>query len=269
MSKRLIALGQIFPFSVFRFVVRRLIRWRREKKYRLQRKRLEARYFSVPRPRDVAVGSRSLGDLPIVVINLPERSDRLRQFTDEMGKLGVTNFEVIPGVSGKALYPKLPGDFSGAIGCNLAHSTAVESPDWSKTDVLMVCEDDLEFLVSSSEIESLIANFLARKDLDVLCLAGRVRGPKIPIDDELYVVTGLVGQACYLIKPHMAQPLADLWRSGVASLARKRLSGKNDIIWNSLQTRNAFFGYPTRQIARQRESYSDIQGRVLPVQDST
>ena len=210
-----------------------------------------------------------LSDLPIVVISLPNRRDRLYEFEKEMKRLKASHYRVVPGVAGKELYPSIPGDFSGAIGCNLAHSNAVESNDWSKEQLLMICEDDVEFQVDADVLEALISEFHANPHLDVLCLAGRVRGPRIPISDNLAVVTGVVGQACYVVKPHMVEPLARLWRSGVSDLARLKLKGKNDIIWNKVQRRDAFFAFPHHKIARQRASYSDIQGREMPPQEST
>ena len=210
-----------------------------------------------------------LSGVPIVVISLPDRRDRLDEFEKEMKRLKATHYRVVPGVAGKELYPSIPGDFSGAIGCNLAHSNAIESNDWSNEQLLMICEDDVEFQVDVDVLEGLISEFHANPNLDVLCLAGRVRGPRIPISDNLAVVTGVVGQACYVVKPHMVEPLARLWRSGVADLARLKLKGKNDIIWNKVQRREAFFAFPRQKIARQRASYSDIQGREMPPQEST
>ena len=210
-----------------------------------------------------------MSDIPIVVISLPNRHDRLDGFESEMRRLGVKHHRVVPGVLGNAMYPNLPGDFSGAIGCNLAHSNAIEANNWSHEELLMICEDDVEFQVDAPALEALVSEFIADPQLDVLCLAGRVRGPKIPISEDLFVVTGVVGQACYVVKPHMVAPLAKLWRSGVADLAKLKLRGKNDIIWNKAQKNYAFFAFPRYRVARQRASYSDIQGREMPVQEST
>lgn len=210
-----------------------------------------------------------LSQIPIVVISLPNRRDRLDEFEKEMARLSATHYRVVPGVSGKELYPSIPGDFAGAIGCNLAHSNAIESNDWSNEQLLMICEDDVEFHVDAKVLETLISEFYVNPYLDVFCLAGRVRGPRIPISENLAVVTGVVGQACYVVKPHMVEPLARLWRLGVADLAKLRLRGKNDIIWNAVQKQTAFFAFPRQKIARQRASYSDIQGREMPPQEST
>ena len=264
----LIRMGRTWPLRLLRPSFRSSQKLLRQKKSAWARMRLVKRWKKAGLP----IGESTplpLEDVPVIVINLPSRPDRMKDFSSEMLKINVTNVTVVPGVPGRELYPDIPGDFSGAIGCNLAHSNAVEAIDWSGHSLQMICEDDLEFLVSRSEIDTLLGEFVANEALDVLCLAGRVRGAKIPISENLYLATGIVGQACYVLKPHMAAPLANLWRSGVEDLSRERLRGKNDHIWNTLQAGTSFFAFPRAQIARQRESFSDIQGRNLPPQESS
>lgn len=269
MGRLLISIGSLPIFRLFRPSFRATSKRIRRFMGEREKSRLSLRWNKKPQQTYLQERSLSLENVAIVVINLVTRPDRLEEFKAEMARLEIFDFTVVKGVPGKELYPELPGDFSGAIGCNLAHSDAVEAIDWERHGVLMVCEDDVEFVVSRSELEDTIEEFFRNPYLDVLCIAGRVRGAKVRISERLFVATGIVGQACYLVKPHMASILADLWRSGVTDLSRKKLRGKNDIIWNKLQRAEAFFAFPAQRHARQRSSYSDIQGRVLPVQEST
>lgn len=268
MNRSLQGFGSLPVVRAFRPLYRVLVRWYQNVRGVHEHRRLSARWRLRVSQATTRISSLSLSDVPIVVINLPERSDRLEHFESEMKSLGVSHFRVVPGVSGRDLYPELPGDFSGAIGCNLAHSNAIEANDWAQQELLMICEDDIEFLCSASDIETLISEFQSDPNLDVLCLAGRVRGPRIPISDNLSVASGIVGQACYVVKPKMVEVLAGLWRSGVRDLQQLRLRGKNDIAWLRVQRQEAFFAFPTRRIARQRASFSDIQGRMMPPQES-
>lgn len=268
MSKTLISIGSLPVIRVLRPLYRNLLRALKRMSGLRSLRKLERRWRSREFRPESSLRVVSLSEVPIVVINLPDRQDRLAGFKGEMRRLNVGHFRVVAGVAGKELFPNLPGDYSGAIGCNLAHSNAIEANDWETETLLMVCEDDIEFLVDSNTLEALISEFESNPYLDVLCLAGRVRGPRIPISENLSVVTGVVGQACYVVKPQVVKPLANLWRSGVDDLANLKLRGKNDIIWNTLQREEAFFAFPRGRVARQRASYSDIQGRQMPAQES-
>ena len=269
MLKTLERFGAIPGVRLMRPLYRSVLKWIKRRVSAKSRRALLRRWNSRPHRAEAPESRISLKDLPIGVISLPNRKDRLKSFDEEMRKLGLSHHHLVPGVSGRDLYPHLPGDFSGAIGCNLAHSNALEALDWSGEELLMVCEDDVEFQVDTPVLEELISEFKSNPHLDVLCLAGRVRGSKIPISDSLFVVTGVVGQACYVVKPHMVGLLANLWRSGVRDLERLSLRGKNDIIWNRVQTSGYFFAFPRLKVARQRASFSDIQGREMPPQEST
>lgn len=264
----MIRVGQLPGVRAFRPAFRRVAKQLRKLRGARNTQSLQRRWDTRRLVEHTPTHSFRLSGLHIAVINLPSRKDRLIEFSEEMARLGVKQFQVVEGISGRDLYPELPGDFSGAIGCNLAHAKAVEAIDWTTSNLLMVCEDDVEFLVDKSELESIVTEFVNNPNLDVLCIAGRVRGGKIRISERLFVATGIVGQACYVIKPNMPGKLAPLWRLGVNDLSKKRLRGKNDIIWNQIQKKDAFFGFPTRPFARQRASFSDIQGRMMPPQES-
>ena len=269
MKNSLISLGALPVFSGLRPLYRSILASIRRWGSRRALRQLALRWESRDSQRDTSPKTLRMSDIPVVVISLPNRHDRLDGFENEMRRLEIQHHRLVPGVPGKDLYPNLPGEFSGAIGCNLAHSNAIEVNNWLHEELLMICEDDVEFQIDAPALEALVSEFNANPHLDVLCLAGRVRGPKIPVSENFFVVTGVVGQACYVVKPHMVEPLAALWRSGVADLAELKLKGKNDIIWHRVQKKDAFFAFPRYKVARQRASYSDIQGREMPVQEST
>ena len=269
MHKILVLVGSRFPFRLLRPVFRYAKRIVSRASSRRQERLLQRRWLRLPPTIAQVPPKVSLSEIPIVAINLPQREDRRAEFKGEMDRLGISHYLFVDGVAGKELYPRLPAHFAGAIGCNLAHSNAVEALPIESGSCIMVCEDDVEFEAERHEIEALIGAFLANDKLDVLCLAGRVRGPRIWIGSNLAVVSGVVGQACYLVKPHMVKPLARLWRHGVKYLRVRSLIGKNDHIWKRLQRRKSFFAFPTYDVAGQRSGFSDIQGRSLSRQQST
>jgi len=190
------------------------------------------------RPDDV------LGSLDIVVINLDSRPDRLEEFKSEMARLGLHSWRRLSAVDGTKEYPELLPFYSGSIGCSLSHVLALRNAKWEKNDAILVCEDDVEFLVDKNTLSIVIQEFLENPRLDVLALYGKARGGSHPISSNLKIVVGMVGTVCYVAKPHMAEIISKLFIHGVANLMEGERRGKSDILWNQLQVRKYFFAAP-------------------------
>jgi len=206
---------------------------------------------------------RTFACLETVVINLNSRADRLKQFEDEIQKLRIPAWRRIEAVDGAENFPGLDPFYSGSIGCSLSHVQALKEARWNEIDGLLICEDDVEFLSSSEEISQLIEEFLSNPHLDVLALYGKARGGSHQVSNNLRIVVGLVGTVCYVVKPHMAPVISDLFVQGVEDLRRGKRRGKSDILWNKLQKRGYFFAAPLHSVARNRAGFSDIEGRNL------
>jgi hypothetical protein len=248
----------------YRSVARQLRRAARKVKAGLLNFRWARVNWRNPSPANVArVGAGLLSSVDVVVINLDNRSDRLSDFSAEMKRLGVTDWRRVPATNGAQFFPHLPAFFAGSIGCTLSHINALASVDWQNCVAAMICEDDAEFLVSRAEIEELLENFLGDDRLDVLALYGRARGASTPISTHLRIVMGLVGRVCYVVKPHMALPLAQRFETGIPLLKGGRRRGKGDQMWRKLQRRGYFFASPRFPAVRNRAGYSDIEGRGL------
>jgi len=201
--------------------------------------------------------------LDIVVINLESRPDRLEEFASEMTRVGISGWRRLVAVDGRQQFPDLDPFYSGSIGCSLSHVLAFSEARWDECEALLVCEDDVEFLVDKETIAGAIHEFLDNPNLDVLALYGRARGGAHHISDNLRIAVGLVGTVCYVIKPHMADVVGELFSEGVADLQAGKRRGKSDILWNRLQARDYFFATPIGSYSRNREGFSDIEGRVL------
>jgi hypothetical protein len=201
--------------------------------------------------------------LDIVAINLDSRPDRLDEFTDEMNRLGVHSWRRLTAVDGRKEYPELDPFYSGSIGCSLSHVEAFEQAQWDGKEALLICEDDVEFLVDKATLAVAIKEFLDNPSLDVLALYGRARGGSHRISDNLRVVVGLVGTVCYVVKPHMTKVIGGLFTAGVADLQQGDRKGKSDVLWNRLQAKKYFFASPVGSYTRNREGFSDIEGRML------
>lgn len=201
--------------------------------------------------------------LEVIVINLDSRPDRLLQFTDEMKRIGIGAWRRLRAVDGREEYPDLHPYYSGSIGCSLSHVLAFREAKWDEVDAVLICEDDVQFLVDKPTLASAIDEFLDNPRLDVLALYGRARGGSHQISPQLRIVVGLVGTVCYVIKPHMASVVGDLFIRGVNDLERGNRRGKSDIIWNKLQRQTYYFAAPRKKYSQNREGFSDIEGRQL------
>lgn len=230
--------------------------------------RLKARWDSrpiesPPAPLPEVNPDAILRRLDLVVINLDSRPDRFEEFKDEMIRLGIHSWRRLEAVDGRKEFPNLHPFFAGSIGCSLSHVLAFEQAQWNETEALLICEDDVEFLVDKQTITIAIHEFLENPSLDVLALYGRARGGSHHISDNLRIVVGLVGTVCYLVKPHMAQVIRELFMAGVGDLKRGKRRGKSDILWNRLQAKGYFFAAPVGKYTQNREGFSDIEGRQL------
>jgi hypothetical protein len=82
----------------------------------------------------------------IIVINLPNRDDRRREFAAQLGKVGLSYDH--PKVSlFSAIRPEDPAGFPtlGARGCFLSHLGVLRRVAASEEDRVLICEDDLDF----------------------------------------------------------------------------------------------------------------------------
>lgn len=197
-----------------------------------------------------------------LVLNLDARQDRLTKVKAEMEKLQTTDWERIGAVNGAKKFPHLSSFFAGSLGCTLSHIDALQLWQAKSLGPVMICEDDIEFVGSPDEIRTCIDEFLATPQLDILALSGRARGGSYVISPKLRVVVGMVGRGCYLVKPHMIEPLVAAFDAGVSKLLAGDRKGKGDRMWSTLQNSH-FFAMPRVPLARQSEGFSDIEGREL------
>lgn len=202
--------------------------------------------------RSQASGERHgyLESLTAHFINLDSRRDRLKDVTEELQALGLKAYE---------RWPATASSF-GARGCSLSHFKLLSTLDHSKT--ALVCEDDIEFLAEADEIEIIVREFLHNPALDVLCLGNNVMRKPIPISKHLCISRTIQTTSCYLVKPKALPLLAKSAGESAALLAKfpERRDFRLDIHWQGLQRSSLIFAIPRQRLARQRESYSNIEG---------
>ena len=201
-----------------------------------------------------SIPNLALSPLDARFINLESRKDRLILIESELDKLAFVKKERFIGVK----------DANGSLGCARSHVTVLTQFLESDDETLMVCEDDLEFVGSSSQVELAIQEFLDNPALDVLCLSYRLRGPKVPVSSMLSIGNNIQTTACYVVKRSAAaELLANFVESeALLSSGADPTRASIDVRWKILQMDRLVFAVPRRILARQRESYSDIVGKV-------
>ena len=188
----------------------------------------------------------------VAYINLSHRTDRNVSILDEFASVGIKDATRINAVQRR----------NGAEGCSASHFYALQSFRNSNSDLFMVCEDDCSFIVDADALSKVIEEFFRNPKLDVLCLAFRVTNfrKKIKISNSLKITNSSRTTACYVLKPHMIDPLMDVAKRSETSLA----AGGNaqifalDVLWKELQSKYIFC-VPSTRTAKQISSYSDIE----------
>jgi hypothetical protein len=196
-------------------------------------------------------GARGLDRLDaLLVINLPERQERLAGFHASIAAIGSPEVTRIDGIR----------DPIGAVGCARAHIAAIERMLEHGWSTLMICEDDARFAVPRAEIDALVDAFLDDPAADVLCLGYRQECVE-PYSRLFLRATATTTRPCYVVKAAVARDLHAVWTAAVEKLAA---GGENrmyagDQAWKQLQkTRTFLISIP--RVVYQESGYSDIRG---------
>lgn len=156
-------------------------------------------------------------------------------------------------------------DINGALGCARSHASLMENFISKDLDFGLVVEDDIEFLVPERRLLEIITEFLNNPNLDVLCLANSNQIPPRRISQTLSITCSTQTTAAYLLKRRAAKPLVRKFRKSVRLFAAsepKKVAAV-DQQWKLLQRGRLIFAVPQENVAHQRLSFSDIEGRSV------
>lgn len=226
---------------------RALQRWLQN--FRLKRRWRHAAQ-TVPEGLDEGYG---LDRCDITYINLEHRNDRRERIEAEFAKIGaknVTRFEA-------------HRHERGAIGCAMSHRDVIRAARPEPGRLLMVCEDDLKFLVDRARLDHLIERFFCDSRMDVLCLAYNRRNG-VEVDADFLITANTRTMSCYLVKPHVVDMLHSTSCESVARLGAGEPDkvAAVDVTWQAVQQR-FIFALARPRAAQQAPSYSDILGREV------
>lgn len=201
-------------------------------------------------------------DLPVIVINLKRRKDRREQVLHNLSNLGFEDVHVLEAVDGPEKYPNHVRGNAANLGCTESHLMAIESY-LSADSPIAVCEDDNEFFGEPDTILAFISSFLESPEADVLCLVARNRGPRVPLSSEFDAAGWALAPSFYVVKPNARHHLIRAFEKSMSRLSRQRRRGPFDQVWRWTQRFRLVFAIPRIKVGRQRESFSDIQGRFF------
>ena len=194
-------------------------------------------------------------------INLAHRKDRREETEAELGRMG------LKGVSRH----DATLETNGHLGASRSHLAAVRKLSKSVTaPLLMVLEDDAEFLCTPEELTSLLILFLRDSRFDVLCLGNNPWTRPVPVSPHFALTDDSSSAGCYVFKPRAAKLIAASHEDSVEMLSRGAdpSNAALDQRWKTLQRNQLFFCIPRAHVFIQRPSFSDIQNRHHTWRDS-
>jgi glycosyl transferase, family 25 len=195
--------------------------------------------------------TRGINRCDVVYINLRHRTDRRAEIESELSRIRSRKYVRFDGIRAEP----------GWLGCSLSHRAVLSAAKVKPGRLLMVVEDDCQFLKNSFRVGDVIEDFSSSK-ADVLCLSFNAsQFEPLPTYNKLRRVFNARTTSCYILKTHMIEPIramanlsVDLFDQGLPSNL-----AAFDMVWRRMQKENIFV-VPRERLARQRASYSDIEG---------
>lgn len=190
----------------------------------------------------------------IFYINLEKRTDRREQIEFELKNYGLS-FERF-----NAIYNPNNG-----IGCAYSHLEIIKIAKERGYKNIIIFEDDFKFEIPKIELENILTLFFNSKiDYDVCMLSYNLSSYEKTKYDYLNRVKYAQTASGYLINGLYYDKLIKLyeWSFNMLEKTGEHWNYANDVVWKQLQEIDNWYCF-TPRIGIQRESYSDLAGRVV------
>ena len=190
-----------------------------------------------------------VSEIPVLYINLDSRVDRKLWFEQHFQNFELKSPVRVSGVSSS----------DGRIGASLAHKSALEIALSEKWSSVIICEDDIELRVSAEKLHQVIAEFMGREHLDVLCIGNRVKGVLFRLNENIAIANDVQTASMYVVK-RRALPLLAKSAAESAELLRRGIRqdvSAVDAHWKVLQRGKLNFAVPYFRCVKQRPGFSD------------
>lgn len=189
----------------------------------------------------------------VFYINLDRRQDRRQQMESQL-QIYQIKAERFPAISDKI----------GYVGCMKSHLEVYRLAEQRNYENVLILEDDFDFLVSPTELQSLLTDFFNLKlEYDIIMLGYNLKSYK-EFNPLLYKVLEAQTASAYIIHKRFYKTLIELYKKTLPQLEEYKLFHlhANDQVWKPLQPNSAWYAFQ-RRIGHQRKSYSDLIDEVV------
>jgi glycosyl transferase family 25 len=152
----------------------------------------------------------------------------------------------------------------GILGCVLSHKKVLENWMPDNANLIMVCEDDLRITGDLDELKTLLLEFIKDSNLDVMCLSHN-NFDEYPYSERFSITSNTQTTSCYVLKSYMKDIMLKNFNLSIKLLEAKvdkQYKVELDQVWKLLQKKYIFV-IPKKRFAFQRQSYSDIQQKIV------
>lgn len=188
----------------------------------------------------------------VYCINLKKRNDRWKEFVNEMSKYSITKYEKYDAINGDIIKNKTKL-LNGELGVLLSHYNIIKKCKENNIESVLIMEDDVVFTDEINNISDYIE--LIPDNWDFIYFGGNhVYGKEpVKINNKIIKLNYTVALHCVAIKKTMF----DL----ILNMLDKKEKQVDAYYADLHKFANAYGVSPN--IALQRESYSDIQKKVV------
>jgi glycosyl transferase family 25 len=190
----------------------------------------------------------------IFYINLESRKDRREQIEGELLKMDLSG-ERFNAIKHRLAY----------IGCSLSHLEILKIARERRYKNVLILEDDFEFILDKQTFENNMKEFFESNiSYDLVMLAYNGTGDSILEKCLISKVVKAGTTAGYLVHNKIYDALIENYQDGIIKLLITNYYGDHaiDKHWYYLLKDREWYLFNTR-IGKQRESYSDIENKVV------
>ena len=186
-------------------------------------------------------------------INLDKRTDRLKDFTEEMNRMDIQS-ERFPAIA----------HVSGTVGCGYSHLSVLKMAKERGYKSVLIFEDDFEFTVDKSVFMNIMEKIQTEiPNYDVLMI-GYAIFKALPHSENFQKVLEAQTASAYLVSSKIYDELISLYEDAIPKLETtgKHWIYANDQIWKAMQPKKEWFATNLR-VGRQRPGFSDISNAFV------